>query len=155
MTARRRRIPELQPRGEDIPQTDDHEERVRVLEFTRPPATLHIKVFGDDETVVAGTDAFMFLISRDMHHLRLREVETYITTVSSSGQVNVMLRNGGVDLLTQQAEIDVGEKNSKDALDQPAVDTLNNLVDWGDHISIDVTDDGTGAKGLGVCVTFD
>ena len=45
-------------------------------------------------------------------------------------------------------------KNSKDAAIQSVINATYDDVLWGDHIAIDVDIAGTGAKGLGVILTF-
>lgn len=119
-------------------------------------AVLFIKVFSDTQTVSTGDGKFIFEISRDMNKLRLVDVESYVTTVSSSGKPTVQLRNvtQAVDMLTTKVEIDASEKNSKDAATQRVITAANADVVWGDHIAIDVDVAGTGAKGLGVMLTF-
>lgn len=119
------------------------------------PAVLFIKVFGDDQSVSAGDKAFEFEVSRDMDGKHLSDVESYVTTVSSSGLVTVQIRKVGIaDMLTTKCTIDAGELNSKDAATPAVIDAANDDVAWGDHISIDVDAAGTGAMGLGVMLTF-
>ena len=117
---------------------------------------LFIKVFSDTTIVTTGDGKFIFEVSRDMAGTNLVEIETYVTTVSSSGKPTVQIRNvtQAVDMLTTKCEIDASEKNSKDAATQAVIDLANDDVAWGDHIAIDVDVAGTGAKGLGVDLTF-
>jgi len=117
---------------------------------------LYIKVTADASPLTTGDGQFVFEIGRDLNTTRLVEVESYVTTVSSSGKPTVQLRNvtAAVDMLSTKVEIDASEKNSKDAATQPVINPANSLVDWGDHIAIDVDVAGTGAKGLGVILTF-
>lgn len=115
-----------------------------------------IKVFDDLTTVLAGDAAFTFEIPEDLDGALLVKTEAYVTTVSSSGVVQVQLHKltAAVDMLSTKISIDVGEKNSKDAGTQPVVNLANDDVAWGDHIRIDVDAAGTGAKGLGVILYF-
>lgn len=119
-------------------------------------ASLHIKVVPDTELVTVGDGQFIFVIAEDMHNLNLAHVELFVTTVSSSGKPTVQLRNitAAVDMLSTKVEIDASEKNSKDAATQAVINTANALVEWGDHIAIDVDVAGTGAKGLGIILGF-
>lgn len=134
----------------------DHEERIRVLEVPQVVATLHIKVDSDEDVVATGNGRFIFAIAQDMHRLRLTRVEMFVTTVSSSGIVQVQIRNitGAVDMLATRVQVDASEKNSKTAATAAVIDTDTNFVSWGDEIAIDVDAAGTGAKGLGVILEF-
>lgn len=129
--------------------------------FRRPgpsthKAVLFIKVMTDRQVVVVGDGIFEFEISEDMDTMVLTEVEGYVTTVSSSGGLLVQLHNNtaAVDMLSTRLGIDVSDLNSKDAATQPVINTSNDDVAWGDHIRIDIDSAGTGAKGLGVMLTF-
>ena len=57
-------------------------------------------------------------------------------------------------MLSTGAQIDANEKHSKDASTVYVINTANDDVVWGNEISIDVDAAGTGAKGLGVSLTF-
>lgn len=120
------------------------------------PIVREIKVFSDTQGVATGDGKFIFEIPEDTDGMNLVAIETYVTTVSSSGKPTVQIRNvtQAVDMLTTKCEIDANEKNSKDAVTQPVIDTANDDVAWGDHIAIDVDVAGTGTKGLGVILTF-
>lgn len=120
------------------------------------PVVLFIKVFSDFMTVTAGDGKFVFEVSEDMDGMDLIEVESYVSTVSTSGKPTVQIRNvtQGVDMLSTKCEIDANEKNSKDAAVTVVIDPSNDDVAWGDHVAIDVDVAGTGAKGLGVMLTF-
>jgi hypothetical protein len=117
---------------------------------------LFIKVFSDAQVVTTGDGKFIFEVSEDMNGMNLTKIETYVTTVSSSGKPTVQIRNvtQAADMLTTKCEIDASEKNSKDAATQPVISATNDDVAWGDHIAVDVDVAGTGAKGLGVILTF-
>lgn len=136
------------------------EQRELLQSLARRPAPkgsarLHIKVVSDFHTVVAGDGKFVFEIPREMNAMVLTQVESYVTTVSTSGKPTIQLRKvGGADMLSTKCEIDANEKNSKDAAIQPVINTATDDVAWGDHIAIDVDVAGTGAKGLGVILTF-
>jgi hypothetical protein len=115
---------------------------------------MHIKVFGDSQAVTVGDGKFVFACSEDMDGTVLRAVEMYVTTVSSSGIVQVQLRNvtQAVDMLTTRVQIDQGEKNSRDASIGYVIGDAD--VAWGDEVAIDVDAAGTGARGLGVILEF-
>lgn len=116
----------------------------------------HIKVVSDFHTVVTGNGKFIFEIPKDLDGAQLIYIESYVTTVSSSGKPTIQIRNvmTANDLLSTKCEIEVNEKNSKDAVTQPVINTGTNAVAWGDHLAVDVDIAGTGAKGLGVILTF-
>jgi hypothetical protein len=115
---------------------------------------MHIKVFGDSQAITVGDGKFVFACSEDMDATVLRAVEMYVTTVSSSGIVQVQLRNvtQAVDMLSTRVQIDQGEKNSKDASIAYVIGDAD--VAWGDELAIDVDAAGTGARGLGVILEF-
>lgn len=126
---------------------------------TSLPVVLFIKVTKDGAVAlspVVGDGAFIFEVSEDMDGKDLVKVESYVTTVSSSGKPTVQIRNvtQTADMLSTKCEIDVSELNSKDAATQAVIDTGSDDVAWGDHIAIDIDVAGTGAKGLGVMLTF-
>ena len=58
------------------------------------------------------------------------------------------------DMLTTKITIDASEFTSYTAATAPVIDTGNDDVATGDLIAIDVDVAGTGAKGLGVILTF-
>lgn len=119
-------------------------------------AVLFIKVFGDTQVVTTGDGKFIFEVSEDMDDMFLIKVESYVTTVSSSGLPTVQIRNvtQAVDMLTTKLTIDASELNSKTAAAPAVIDVANDDVFWGDHIALDVDVAGTGAMGLGVMLTF-
>lgn len=121
------------------------------------PAVLFIKVFTDTKTVTTSPSFYQFEVSEDMDGMNLTRIEGYVTTVSSSGAIQVQLFNvtQSVDMLSTVLSIDAGELNSKDAATQPVIDTGNDDVAWGDHLQWQIDSAGTGAKGLGLMLTFE
>lgn len=119
-------------------------------------AVYSIKVFRDDTVVETGDGQFIFEVPEDLDGGSLIRVEGYVTTVSSSGGLSVQIRNitQAHDMLSSAIAVDVSELNSKDASSQPAVNSSNATVAWGDQIAVDVDSAGTGAKGLGVILYF-
>lgn len=125
-----------------------------------------IKVFADDEEIETGNGAFIFAIPYDLDRSRLESCNIYITTVSSSGLVTVMIRNvsEGFDMLLTPLTIDVGELNAETAATPAVIDDemadefaypyRNNTVFYTNQIAIDVDAAGTGAMGLGVMLGF-
>lgn len=116
----------------------------------------HHKVFADEQIVLAGDNRRIFAIPEDMDGMALQQVEIDVTTVSSSGIVQVQIRNAtaAVDMLSTRAQVDAGEFHSKDSGTQPVVNAANADVAHGDRICIDVDAGGTNAKGLGVVLYF-
>ena len=125
-------------------------------------AVYHIKVCGDLQLVVAGDAPAagrfgIWAIEEDIAGMALADVEIDVTTVSSSGIVQVQLRNisnGNVDMLSTRAQIDAGEFHSGTAATQPVVNVANAAVAHMDRIAIDIDAAGTGALGLGLVAKF-
>jgi hypothetical protein len=123
-------------------------------------AIYEIKVFEDLNAAVVGDKAFQWEIPEDLHNASLVKVEAFVTTVSSSGSVQLALRHlvagvaPGTDVLSTPITIEAGDFNSKDAASQPVIADPDAAYAWGDHIAIDVDGAGVGAKGLGVIATF-
>lgn len=121
------------------------------------PPPYHVKVFGDTRIVLVGDARWIITMPRDMHELLVLDVEISVTTVSSSGIVQVQLRNidnGNVDILSTRAQVDAGETHSATAAVQPVVNLANAEVSHTERIAIDIDAAGTGAKGLEVVIFF-
>lgn len=118
-------------------------------------AVLFIKVFSDTATLATGNGKFMFAISNDMDGMNLVDADAYVTTNGSSAST-VMIRNvtQAADMLSTAITIDSSEPTSYTAATQPVVNTATDDVAVADIIAIDVDGAGTGAKGLGVILTF-
>jgi hypothetical protein len=121
-----------------------------------PNVVYHIKVFADAQTLSAGDGKFIFSCTEDMDELNLIDAQAYVTTVSSSGTPTIQIRNvtDAVDMLSTRITIDVNEKSSTTAAAQRVINTATDDVATADEIAIDVDTAGTGAKGLGVMLTF-
>lgn len=119
-------------------------------------AQFDIKVIADTATVATGDGQFIFAIPADLNGANLKSAHAYVTTVSSSGLPTVQIRNvtQTADMLTTKVSIDASEFTSYTAATQPVVDAANDDVATGDRIAIDVDVAGTGARGLGVILTF-
>ena len=120
------------------------------------PAQFDIKVFSDTQTVSTGDGKFIFAIPADLGGCYLIDADAYVTTVSSSGTPTIQIRNvtQSADMLSTRITIDASEYTSYTAAAPAVIDTANNDVATGDRIAIDVDTAGTGAKGLGVILTF-
>ena len=123
-----------------------------------PPTEAHyeIKVFSDTGIMTTGNGKFIFAIPNDLDGWYLIDADAFVTTVSSSGAPNVMIRNvtDAVDMLSTAITIDASEFTSYTAATQPVISSTNDQVATGDRIAVDVDGIGTGAKGLGVILTF-
>jgi hypothetical protein len=128
-------------------------------------AHYEIKVFGDAQAVSTGNGKFIFSIPIGVGKSALQygvqtrvllRISAYVTTVSSSGLVTVMLRNvtQAVDMLTTAVTIDANEFSSNNAATPSVIDQDNLEVNVDDLLAIDVDTAGTGAKGLGVIAEF-
>ena len=72
-----------------------------------------IKLFGDTKIVTTGDQRFELMIPRDNDGMNLIGIESYVTTVSSSGKPTIQIRNRTqtADMLSTKCEIDVSEFN--------------------------------------------
>jgi hypothetical protein len=115
-------------------------------------AQFDIKVVSDLNTVATGDGQFIFEIPTDLDGFTISYVRCYVTTVSSSGALSIMLHNitSAIDILSTAITIDVSELSSKTAAVPPVIGT--GIVAEGDQIRIDVDSAGTGAKGLGAII---
>lgn len=86
----------------------------------------------------------------------LKDLEIDVTTVSSSGIVQVQVRNAtqSLDMLSTRIQVDANEFHSKDASTLFVINSANAVIARGDRIAVDVDAAGTGAKGLGISLIF-
>jgi hypothetical protein len=115
-----------------------------------------VKVFSDTTVVTTGDGKIIIGIDDSLNGLNLTDIDAYVTTVSSSGAPTIQLRNvtDSVDMLSTKVTIDANEFTSYTAATPAVIDTTKDDVATGDRIAIDVDVAGTGAKGLGVFLTF-
>lgn len=127
-----------------------------------------IKVFADDDAldgnldpaakvVSVGDEKFIFAITEEENAKKLLEAQAYVSTLSSSGDIVVSLRNltaAGVNMLSTPITIDEGDYHSYVSVAPRVISTSNNVVHTGDRISIDIDDPGANAMGLGVILAF-
>jgi hypothetical protein len=122
-----------------------------------PPRLLELKVIDDATVLTTGEGKLIVCIPLALNGCNLTAVAAYVTTVSSSGLPSVGLRNvtqAAVEMLSTNITIDANETTSYTAATAPVIDTNNDGVVTGDLIAVDVDAAGTGAKGLGVILTF-
>ena len=120
------------------------------------PGTLELKVIDDTTTLTTGDGKIIFCIPAAFNGCDLTAAHAFVTTVSSSGLPTVQIRNvtQTADMLTTKITIDASEFTSYTAAAAPVIDTGNDDVATGDLLAVDVDVAGTGAKGLGVILTF-
>jgi hypothetical protein len=79
----------------------------------------------------------------------LISVAAMCVTPSSSGVITLTVKNGGVSMLSTNITIDEGETDT-DTAAAPAAVGVNNEVETGDHIAVEVSGCGVGATYVGV-----
>lgn len=116
---------------------------------------IQLKVFSDITEVATGDDKLVFIIPPEMDGVKLVQIVGFVSTNSSSGAVTVQLANTtqALDVLLTALTIDANEPTSLTAA-TPAVISQNVIFRPGDVCAIDVDGAGTGAKGLGVHLSF-
>lgn len=119
-------------------------------------APMRIKVYDDATTITTGDGKVIFGIEPALNGLNLTAIWGYVTTVSSSGIVTVQIRNvtDSQDMLSTKLTIDASEFSSDTAAAAAVIDTAHDDVATGDRIAVDIDVAGTGAKGLGLVLTF-
>jgi hypothetical protein len=119
---------------------------------------IQIKAIADSATLAIGDGQASILITDDLNGFTLVDADAYVTTNSSSGLPTIQIRRvrsgAAVDMLSTRITIDANEPTSYTAVAQPVINTANDDVAIGDLIFVDVDVAGTGAKGLGVALTF-
>lgn len=122
----------------------------------RNPRVVQLKVVADGTVVAVGSGLAVFCVDNSLGGLNLVDADAYVTTASSSGTPMVQVRNvtQAADMLTMRITIDATEFTSYTAASQPVIDAANDDVATGDLLAVDVINAGTGAKGLGVILTF-
>ena len=106
--------------------------------------------------ITTGDGKAYFRINSELNGYNITAVAAHVTTVSSSGTVDVQIANvtDTVDLLSTKITIDANEKDSSTAATAAVINTANDDVATGDEWRIDIDAAGTGAKGLIVEITF-
>lgn len=135
-------------------------DRMTRLERYPTPTIIQMKAVADNQTVAVIDGRLTFAISEDLTGLSLIDADAFITTVSSSGLVTVQLRRrrvlvADVDMLSTSITILVGQFTSYAlGTTPPVINAANSVVSTGDLVAIDVDTAGTGARGLGLILTF-
>ena len=117
---------------------------------------IELKVIDDTTTLTTGDGKVIVCIPSALGGCDLTGAHAFVSTVSSSGTPTIQIRNvtQTADMLSTRITIDASEFTSYSAAAAPVIDTSNDDVASGDLIAVDVDVAGTGAKGLGVILTF-
>lgn len=117
---------------------------------------IQLKVFDDTTVLTTGDGKLILCIPSELNGYNLIDADAYVTTVSSSGTPTIQIRNvtDTQDMLSTTITIDVNEKTSYTAATPPVINTSYDDVVTGDLIAVDVDVAGTGAKGLGIILSF-
>jgi hypothetical protein len=115
------------------------------------------------DAITTGNSKAYVRIPVELNGFNLIGVAGAVSTVSSSGAVNVMVRRSrrtnattraDADMLSTALTIDQSEFDSVDAATAAVVNGSNDDVATGDHMYIDIDGAGTGTKGLVVELRF-
>lgn len=119
-------------------------------------AEYEFKLFPDTDIVETGDGRLTWRVPTSVAGLRLLSAHAYVSTVSTSGKPTVQIYNATTanDMLSTRVEIDANEYDSYTAATQPVVNASYAQVSASDRIRFDIDVAGTGAKGLGVTLTF-
>ena len=117
---------------------------------------IQVKVIDDATTLTTGDGKVIFLVPQELNGYNLVGANAFVTTVSSSGTPTVQIRNvtDAVDMLSTRITIDANEYTSYTAAAAAVVNATYDDVATGDRLAVDVDVAGTGAKGLGIVLTF-
>jgi hypothetical protein len=117
-------------------------------------------VHPSDETVATGDGTIGFVIPAEMDAMDLTDVVATAHTAGTTGTMDVQVRRRrnttNADMLSTVLTIDSGEVSSTSAAASHVIDTLNDDVNEGDTIYIDVDAvQTTPATGLSVTCSFE
>lgn len=117
---------------------------------------IQVKVIDDLTTLTTGDGKVIFLVPQELNGYNLVGANAFVTTVSSSGTPTIQIRNvtDAVDMLSTRITIDANEYTSYTAAAAAVVNATYDDVATGDRLAVDVDVAGTGAKGLGIVLTF-
>ena len=118
--------------------------------------TYNIKIIDDVTVLQIGDSQLIFCIPDNVNNFKLTTCAAYVTTCSSSGLPTIKFRNitKATSFLTTPLTIDASEYTSFTAATPVVINASTNTINTGDLIAIDVSTAGSGAKGLGVILTF-
>lgn len=130
---------------------------IAISESPKFKRVVEIKILNDGTELTIGNDQFKFAIPIEYGGYILSSAQAFVTTVSSSGNITIQVRNvtTGEDMLSTPIRIDATEFTSYTSSLASVTDDDHYVVSTGDIIAIDVDGAGTGAKGLGLILTFE
>lgn len=133
--------------------------KIKPTDIDQPNAIATVQInatdpAGADLTVTNGVAYFR--VPSTMNGMNLIAVAAAVITASSSGAVQVQIRNvtQAANMLTTVVSIDASETDSLTAATPAVVNTSEDDVATGNILRIDVTGAGTGARGLIVELQF-
>ena len=114
-----------------------------------------LKIVDDTTAITTGDGQLVFMIPPELDGAMLVRAEAFVSTASSSGAPAIQVRNitQSLDVLSTAITIDANEKTSLTAATKPVIKPTV-IFRSGDLIAIDIDTAGTGAKGLGVQLSF-
>lgn len=106
--------------------------------------------------------AYVITCTEDQGTWQLYKAELYITTASSTGDVEVQLRRilpdelstEGEDILAEPLIIDEGDLHSDDSATPYEIDLSKNVFEWKDRLSIDIDAAPSDVRGLSIGLWF-
>lgn len=114
-----------------------------------------MKIFADDQPLEVGDDKLVWMIPPELDGTKLVKIVGFVSTQSSSGAITFQFANTtqALDVLSTACTI---EANAYTSLTSPTQAVIKKTVVFaeGDLVAIDVDGIGTGAKGLGVQLSF-
>lgn len=119
--------------------------------------TVYFQVVDADETTPNDTGVGNFTIPPLLDDYDITQIEAYVYTVSSSGNITVQVRNvtTSQNILSTVATIEAGDFNSTTATTRSVVNSSYKTVSVGDIIRIDATYTGASALGLDVSISME
>lgn len=113
-------------------------------------------VFPSTLPVTTGDDAngWFMVIPEDLNGFVLDHAEAGVYTVSSSGDVELTVRNVTEGLNVATIVIDQGDNTSYQVGGSSTINTGNAVVSTGDIYVVDVDSDGTSVEGLVIILHF-
>jgi hypothetical protein len=123
-----------------------------------PPGPRTVQLMASDPNgavLDVGTGKAYWTVPLEMDGYKVSSVQTSVTTPSTSGLPAVQITNvtTASEILSTQSTIDADQTTSYTASTPSVVDPTSNTLATGDQLRVDVTDAGTGAKGLFALLT--
>lgn len=118
-------------------------------------AKKEIKLFRDN--ALLAVTSFSFMIDEELNGWSVKSVSAYVPVASTSGTPTVTLTNltTGNTITSTPVTIDENELTSLTAATPAVINPAYKLVATGNLLSVNLTVTGTGAKGMGIIITFE